>query len=328
MAAVAASAPFDAALRLLEAGDGGRPDHLGVVTYHRIGDSVGDDGLYPGLVSASPAQLDAQLEFLARRYRVVSMDQVVEARSGHPLPRRAVMITFDDAYADFLEVAWPLLRRHRVAATLFVPTAFPDRAQQGFWWDWLYAAIQAAPVGHVLRGPDVLLRITDHPSRMAAFRTLREVVKGLSHDEGMRLVADIGDQVGMAAPGSSVLGWDALRALAVDGVTIAPHSRAHPLLTRIDPNRLADELIGSMDDVRREIGAVPPAIAYPSGAFNDDVVAAAERAGYEVGFTTRRGTNDLNQADWLRLRRINVGARTSLNLLRVQVGRWAELWSG
>ena len=36
---------------------------------------------------------------------------------------------------------------------------------------------------------------------------------------------------------SLVLGWDALRALAADGVALAPHSRTHPLLTRVDAER-------------------------------------------------------------------------------------------
>jgi peptidoglycan/xylan/chitin deacetylase (PgdA/CDA1 family) len=326
-ATIAGSAPFDVALRLLEAVDSGRSSHLGVLTYHRIGDGAAtSDGLYPGLVSASREEFEAQVGFLARRYRVISLEQLLNARRGEPLPPRSVMLTFDDAYADFADLAWPALRSRAVDATLFVPTGYPGGAT-GFWWDWMHAAVQAAPEGMVLRAGELGLRVSDPASRADAFRALRTLVKGQEHDAGMSIVADVAAQAGVPAPPSPVLGWDALRALAAEGVAIAAHSRGHPLLTRVDRSQLREELRGSLDDVRREIGSVLPVTAYPSGAVNDDVVEAAREVGYEVGLTTDRGTNNLDHADWLRLRRINVGARTSLNLLRAQIGRWAGVWS-
>ncbi|HEY8170113.1 MAG TPA: polysaccharide deacetylase family protein [Candidatus Limnocylindria bacterium] len=331
-AGIAGTAAFGAALNLLEAADAGRTDQLAVLTYHRVGDDAdeGGPGLYPGLVSATASELDAQLTFLTRHYTVISLDDLFAARHGDPLPRRAVLLTFDDAYTDFGDVAWPVLRRHRVPVTLFVPTAFPRPETPGFWWDWLYAAVEtveATQAHRPLRVRGLELPIDGAVSRREAFRQLRTLVKGLPHDEGMAVVADVARVAGVSAPTRSVLSWDALRSLAAQGVTLAPHSRTHPLLTRVDAERLADELAGSLDDLRSEIGDCLPVVAYPSGDWSRDVVAAAETAGYEIGFTTKRGLIDLRRADWLSLRRINVGGRTSLNVLRAQVGRWASLWS-
>jgi peptidoglycan/xylan/chitin deacetylase (PgdA/CDA1 family) len=41
-----------------------------------------------------------------------------------PIPGKPVVLTFDDAYADFYESAWPLLRRYGFTATVFVPTDY------------------------------------------------------------------------------------------------------------------------------------------------------------------------------------------------------------
>jgi peptidoglycan/xylan/chitin deacetylase (PgdA/CDA1 family) len=41
-----------------------------------------------------------------------------------PLPRRPVVLTFDDAYLDFYTEALPVLRQHGFPATLYVPTAY------------------------------------------------------------------------------------------------------------------------------------------------------------------------------------------------------------
>ena len=40
---------------------------------------------------------------------------------------------------------------------------------------------------------------------------------------------------------------------------------------------------------------------------------------FELGFTTRRGSNDLARSDWLQLRRSNVGRRSTLPVVRAQL---------
>ena len=123
-----------------------------------------------------------------------------------------------------------------------------------------------------------------------------------------------------AAPGAQVLGWDALRRLAAEGVALAPHTRTHPKLDRLADAELAGEVAGSLEDLRREIGdAVVPAFAYPAGGVSAAAAGAVAAAGYRMAFTTRRGANDLRTADPLRLSRINVGRRTKVLALRAQL---------
>jgi peptidoglycan/xylan/chitin deacetylase (PgdA/CDA1 family) len=41
-----------------------------------------------------------------------------------PLPSRPYILTFDDSYEDFYQVAWPLLQKYQVKATIFIITDF------------------------------------------------------------------------------------------------------------------------------------------------------------------------------------------------------------
>ena len=59
----------------------------------------------------------------------------------HQLPRGAVLVTFDDGYRDFRELAWPLLKQYRVPAVMLVPTSFVSEPDQSFWWDSLWQII-------------------------------------------------------------------------------------------------------------------------------------------------------------------------------------------
>jgi peptidoglycan/xylan/chitin deacetylase (PgdA/CDA1 family) len=316
---VARTRPFEAVVSRLDGLDRWPADRLAVLTYHRV-DRPDRPDRSPGLLSATPEAFERHVRWLAARFRPITGEQVVGTiRSGGGLAPRSILVTFDDAYDDVAEHAWPILRRHGVPAVLFVPTGYPDRPDRAFWWDRLDAAIlgyrdRAAldtPLGRLdLGGPDARRRAAD---------SVRAEVKRRRHDDAMVLVQELLEELGAPAAVSPVLGWDALRSLAGDGLGIAAHTRTHSLLSRLPADRLDDEVAGSIADLRREIGAALPLFAYPSGAFDEPAVAAVGRAGVVAAFTTERGVNDLPAADPMRLRRINVGSRSSVGLLHAQL---------
>jgi peptidoglycan/xylan/chitin deacetylase (PgdA/CDA1 family) len=318
----AASPPFGAAVRLADRVLPARAGLLTVLTYHRVDEPDRHPERATGLLSATPEGFDAQLDVVAGSCTVVSLDDVLAVREGRAdLPPRAVLLTFDDAYDDFAEVAWPLLRHHGLPVTLFVPTAFPDAPDQAFWWDRLHDAL-ARTCAPALDSPLGRLPLGTPAERAAAARALRSFVKSRPHEEAMGHVEALLEDLEVRDRPSPVLGWDRLRALAADGVALAPHSRTHPLLTRVGPDRLAEEVVGSRSDLERELGSAPPAFAYPSGANDDAVIAAVAAAGYRVAFTTARGNESVQAGaapDWLRLRRVNVGGRTTPGLLLAQL---------
>jgi peptidoglycan/xylan/chitin deacetylase (PgdA/CDA1 family) len=138
----------------------------------------------------------------------------------------------------------------------------------------------------------------------------------------MALLDEVCAALAALKPTSAVLGWPELRALVADGVALAPHSRSHPLLDRLPREAVRDEIVGSLEDLEREIGVAPPVFAYPGGAQDAYVARILVEAGFELAFATTRGTNDLRRADWLRLRRINVGRASGLPLIRAQLLPW------
>lgn len=317
------SGPIDAALSVLaaalERASRPGPFALPVLTYHRVDDPARRPDLYPGLISATPDAFEAQVGYLASRYTVLSLEDALGIiRDRRRPPDRSVLITFDDAYRDLLDVAWPVLRAAGLPATVFVPTAFPDQ-RTGFWWDRLWAALLANSEleSRSIDTPVGPLGIGGEP--VPAFRAARDLLKAAPHADAVAAVDRVCSELGPPDAEPSVLTWSELGSLAASGLTVAAHTRTHPLLTRIPDAELDDELGGSLEDLRARLGAVLPAVAYPSGAHDARVVGAAERAGYELGFTTVRGGNDVRTSHPLRLRRINVGGATTLSAIRLQL---------
>jgi peptidoglycan/xylan/chitin deacetylase (PgdA/CDA1 family) len=312
------SRPFAWAVRSLERLDPPARHVLPVLMYHRIGEAADEPTLDPRLLSATPPEFEEQMEFLAARRRVVSLHDLLGVRDGEAeLPPRPVLVTFDDAARDFAEHAWPTLRRLGLPVTVFVPTAYPDGAAS-FWWDRLHAAVTATR-RPALATPDGTLSLATDADRAHALARLQEAVRALPHGAGMALVDDVARQLQAPPAPPTVLGWDELRRLAGEGVTLAPHTRTHPYLDRVKPGEARAEIEGSMRDLEREVGSCPPAFAYPAGACSAAVVGVLAELGVRVAFTTERGSNDLRRADWLRLKRINVGRRSTVPLLRAEL---------
>ena len=163
---------------------------------------------------------------LARSGRAVSLADALAARAGTaPLRAGAVLVTFDDAYADFASrVAGPApprhpgdaVRPHRVPGhgrrVLVGPPA--RRAERG----------AAAPVGTPLgrAGPRRATTRGCAPTAPCASTSRR-----CRTTTAMALVDESSTRLRRPGPAARVLGWDALRALAAEGVTLAPHA-PHP----------------------------------------------------------------------------------------------------
>lgn len=314
---------FESCLTLLERRQAAQPNLLRVLTYHRVDDPARDVGVYPRIM-VCPHEFERQMRYVAEHYAVVSMAQALNAvQGGGALPSRALLITFDDAYVDFAKNAWPILRRHGLPATLFVPTAFPDHPERVFWWDRLYHALAVAASEQEVNSPAGKFTLGTTATREAAFSKLRDYVKTLPHEEAMQWVGQLCERLGTPPLPASVLGWRELRDLAQEGVTLGAHTRNHPILTRVSPEVIRQEAVDSLRDLELGIGATLPIFAYPSGGANAEVVRTLKQAGFELAFLTGSGINDLRTADPLQMRRINVGQTTSLPVLRLQMNPWA-----
>lgn len=107
---------------------------LVILQYHHISETT------PKATSTSPARFTRHLQLIeAAGYDVLSLPQVLTAlASDQPLPDKAVLITFDDAYESIHSVAHPLLKSRGWPYVVFVSTeAVDSRARHMMNWEQL-----------------------------------------------------------------------------------------------------------------------------------------------------------------------------------------------
>ncbi|TCA20905.1 glycosyltransferase [Rhizobium leguminosarum bv. viciae] len=105
-----------------------------ILMYHRIAEQ-GPAALER--FRTPPEIFRKQMQFLRRQgfYTVTAQTLAGLLRSGKPIQGRPVMLTFDDAYSDFLEDAFPILAENDFSADVFVVT---DKVGGRSDWDSAY----------------------------------------------------------------------------------------------------------------------------------------------------------------------------------------------
>ena len=90
-----------------------------ILCYHGINDRP------TNLHAVCTADFVRQMELVAERFTVISMEQLVALlRGGKAIPPRAVAVTIDDGHRDAYTHAYPILTRFGIPATVFLPVAF------------------------------------------------------------------------------------------------------------------------------------------------------------------------------------------------------------
>ncbi len=127
-----------------------------VLMYHRVIDK-------PFIYGLSPAQFERQIAYIAKRFRVVSMNTLIEEIKNDAIQPYTIALTFDDGHYDFYESAWPILQKYQIPASLYVTTDFIN----GNLWLWpdllkyallnnTRASVDLPPLGKILLTADNL----------------------------------------------------------------------------------------------------------------------------------------------------------------------------
>lgn len=215
-----------------------------VLMYHHVSPS-------PGAITASPENFEDQLRWLSRNaYTSLTASEFAGHLAGAQVPKRSVLITFDDGYLDNWVYAYPLLKKYGFKAVVFLVTSW----------------IHDGPVRPHSGQANVLPETPEHKEcerRIDAGRS-DEVILRWSEIRAMQ--AD--GVVEFHSHTHTHTRWD--------------------LVDAANKNRhIQEELEASRLSLETHLGPVQPHFCWPQGYFDPDYVALAKAQGFNYLYTTQ-----------------------------------------
>lgn len=250
-------------------------------------------------INTPPSDLESQLDYLSRHYRVVSLSQLEVA----PALDGIVALSFDDGYRSVFTHAFPLLRDRGLTATVYLVSGTLDDGplvwvNELAWW--------------VNAHPEVSLPVLECEYDVGPGTPVASIIEAVcSRFDGARVQSLLTRIRAASPPAVSELAAhaplyiqrDEIDLMAASGFTFGNHSRSHPDLARLTKAQQREELTGAQNVIARLPGGCN-SLAYPFGSYSQ----ATRELCAELGFSSVMevgGTNSPLRLD--RVSRVPVG---------------------
>jgi peptidoglycan/xylan/chitin deacetylase (PgdA/CDA1 family) len=258
---------------------GGR-GRLSIFIFHRV--LAEPDPLFPRAVDR--AAFDQLVGWITRWFTVLPLHEALRQLRDDELPAAAAAITFDDGYADNLEQAEPVLRKHGACATLFVATGFLDGGCM--WNDRVIEAVRRTrrdqlDLPALLPQPVALGGIEQ---RRAAVGQLIGAIKYLEPAARQAAVADVVAAAGISLPTDLMLTRENLRRWHRAGQQVGAHTVSHPILARLPDDEARSEIARGRTELEAIVDERVGLFAYPNGRPGVDYLPQHVSMVRELGF--------------------------------------------
>jgi peptidoglycan/xylan/chitin deacetylase (PgdA/CDA1 family) len=278
-----------------------RRDTILILTYHRVLEKAEPtlDYSQAGMVVTVPT-FERQLSFVQQHFEVVPLGALLGERATRRVASRPrCVITFDDGWRDNYDLAFPVLRRHGLPATIYLTTDFIGTAR-AFWHTELMYLFLHGDTSRLIQNE---LRLAAYPSAVreclrrcagppavsnpADLDALIETVKATCDEAGIQsLIEKLTRAAGLPRPllphRRFFLDWDQVREMAAAGFEVGSHTCSHRILTRLSLGEAERELIGSKTEIESRLGQTVTHFAFPNEDANGALLALAKRAGYRT----------------------------------------------
>lgn len=242
------------------------------------------------------------LEYLKKSsYSVISLTDYIVALKDKKTIAKTVVFTIDDGYRNFYRSCYPLFREFGYPATVFLTSDFIEK-RLFMWWDKIEYALTItgrAEIDLTEKGLRIF-PLTNPNERDRATFAISEHCKQLPDDGRRELIQWLieGLEVDLSGQPSGKyepLSWDEIAEMGQNGIEFYPHSKTHPIMSRISYQQKLTELSESKRLLETRLNRPMDVFCYPNGKIEDidaDMIRALEESGYGAAVTSIPGFNN------------------------------------
>jgi peptidoglycan/xylan/chitin deacetylase (PgdA/CDA1 family) len=266
-----------------------------ILMYHRIGQETFD----PWGLAVAPDRFAAQVDWLAANRTMLPLTELARQHQERRLARDTIALTFDDGYASVLD-AVPLLEKHGLNATVFLPVELIERGGE-FWWDELSHIVldcaadtlQVDGVRHAVPRPHERDRLwpphtPPRTPRQKLFQSLWSMLHSMRPPSLEAAMAELRSQTTVIEPYATdrPLSRQQVHSITSSAISLGSHGLTHPSLPALSRDEKLREISESRTRCTALAGSAPASFAYPFGERDNVSVRLVEEAGYACACAT------------------------------------------
>jgi len=274
-----------------------------VLMYHRVVPSKEKykDLLQPGMF-VTEETLEKHFAFLKKKFSIVTLEEMVCRLARGQALCRCCAITFDDGWKDTYDVAFPILKKYQVPASIFLATGYigtdkwfwPEELNRCLWMLFDMKSSQSE-TGNILKQLNIDLHETNGKNRSDLIDDVIEQFKSYHTDNREDIMKTLRSAFLDSKKERLLMSWDEAAEMQKSGlVSFGAHTVNHIYLDQVEQDTARLEISSSKKVIEDHLGVPVTLFAYPNGNYTPRTIGMLEHSGFLGAITTKRGYVDKN----------------------------------
>lgn len=284
---------------------------------------------YPEIKGLDVNLFREQIAFMKSNFNIVTMEQALEAISTkEKLPEKALLLTFDDGYADNYTVAMPVLEEYGVQGSFFIPGKTFTTHQ----------LLDVNKIHYVLASANIYNLVEDLKKEMDYYRGqefqyasteelfakyavasrfdiketvfVKQMLQTVLPEKLRNIISSklFAKYVGVTEEQLAYelyMSEEQIRTMKRHGMFIGIHGYDHYWLGNLPVEQMENDISLALDALDEFVDRKQWVMNYPYGNYNKDVLAYISKQGACLGLTTEVRLADIDKDNQLELPRLD-----------------------
>lgn len=261
-----------------------------------------------------------------QHFNIISLQMYLDfLYDGKKVPSNPVILTVDDGYQDFYQLAFPILKSYRLPCTVFLTSDFVDQ-NIWLWHDLInYGVNNTSRTDFTLNGR--VFSLTNVQEKTVLKLALDKICTSCTTKERNRFIEQILNDLNVTIPAHPTvdyapLSWNQILEMSQSGVSYGAHTCTHPILSKLSISDAQREIEESKRCIEEVLQKAILAFSYPNGTerdFNEDIKKIVQDSGFACAVSMIYGLND-RESDKYALRRMAANGESYIHFLHDVTG--------
>ncbi|MBU0599286.1 polysaccharide deacetylase family protein [bacterium] len=306
---------------------GFQKDKIIILMYHRILNLSFNFSFDEALISATPQSFETQMSYLKNKYEVINFNDLHSiVLHKEKIQRPKVIITFDDGYLDNYLYAYPILKRYRLPALIFLTTDYIEGKRKLFWWDEVAYLIKQTKETYI-EIDKIGSYFLDSPAlKKATITKIQSIFKKITEEEKNKAMDRLRNtcQVETNCLEKMFLSWEQVKEMSKDNISFGAHTCSHVIASKVSLAKAKEEIVCSKKIIEEQINQEVKVFAYPNGKeddYNQEIIKILQENKFHYAVLTIDGSNSIESIakNPYILRRVGLRSYDHLDYFKLQL---------